>query len=73
MSNYYNRQWRLPNAWNGTESNQASGEDYLRSTHRLDRRSHDAARNAHGAHGGQLRASPPIHARGAAAGGDPGR
>ena len=21
MSNYYNRQWRLPNAWNGTESN----------------------------------------------------
>jgi len=28
MSNYYNRQWRLPNAWNGTESNVSKQSNY---------------------------------------------
>jgi len=28
MSNYYNRQWRLPNAWNGTESNVNKQSNY---------------------------------------------
>tara|TARA_R110000744_G_scaffold214991_2_gene333838 strand:+ start:2127 stop:4289 length:2163 start_codon:yes stop_codon:yes gene_type:complete len=28
MSNYFNRQWRLPNAWNGTESNVNKQSNY---------------------------------------------
>jgi len=28
MSNYYNRQWRLPNSWNGTESNVNKQSNY---------------------------------------------